>query len=70
MPEQVNQDDGLGPRSDCTFQGYRVHLVGVGIYVDENRHRARVGDGENGGNPRIGDSDDLVPRADSQRPHR
>ena len=62
--------DGRGRRHACGVsrprRSVRIHVVGVGIDVDEHRGRAAVDDGVGGRDPRERGHDHLVARADAE----
>ena len=67
LPVEVHRNDGLGLRRDLRLDLIDVDVVGRGVDVDEHHLRAghldRLGRGDEG----VGDRDDLVTRADTQR---
>ena len=58
--ELMDAQNRLRARGECRFDQRRVHVVGPGLDVDEDRCRATVPDGVRRRDERVADGDDLV----------
>src|SRR5437016_4091442 len=62
LTEEMNRNNGFGPRSDRSFEQVRIQRAGLFLDINENRPRTAVTDGLGGGHESAGHGDDFVTR--------
>ena len=63
----ADRHDGFGAGRDDRFDQGRIHVKGVGLDINEHGFGVEQGNHLGGGNPGIGDGDDLVTRMPMSR---